>query len=310
MTITAEKSAMPAALDARRFEIEGRSGRLSYYCAGPQATADAGPMLLVHSINAAAGAHEVRPLFEHYARQRPVYAVDLPGYGFSDRSAREYSPRLMTDAVHDMIDTIHRDLGDVAVDALAVSLSCEFLSRAATEDPASFRTLALVSPTGFNRDEPLAGEAGSTRGKAWLYRLLTLPILGSALFRLLASPPSVRFFLRKTWGSKAIDEQMFDAACISAEQPGASRAPFFFLSGYLFSADIFAIYSALSQPVWMSHGTRGDFTDYRLKKRFASRPDWHIRSFDAGALPYFEHLRDFCEAYDAFLDTRGRTSDG
>jgi hypothetical protein len=35
------------------------------------------------------------------------------------------------------------------VDALAVSLGCEFLARAAAEQPAHWGRLALVSPTGF-----------------------------------------------------------------------------------------------------------------------------------------------------------------
>jgi pimeloyl-ACP methyl ester carboxylesterase len=57
------------------------AGRLSYYVSG-----HGPPLLLVHSINAAGSAYEVKPLYEHYARSRTVYALDLPGFGFSDRS--------------------------------------------------------------------------------------------------------------------------------------------------------------------------------------------------------------------------------
>ncbi|MCB1671024.1 MAG: alpha/beta fold hydrolase [Gammaproteobacteria bacterium] len=307
--MTVAKEAMPPALDARRREVAGHTGLLSYYYRAPESLLDSRPLLLLHSINAAASAHEMRPLFEHYARFRPVYALDLPGYGFSERSARRYTPRLMTDAVHDVLQVIQQDCGEVAVDALAVSLSCEFLARAARESPADFQTLALVSPTGFNRSEPQQAPPGTTRGIPWLYRVVTAPVLGNVLFRLLASPPSVRFFLRKTWGSKDIDAEMAEYACRTAKQPGASHAPFYFLSGYLFSADIYAVYSALSQPVWMVHGTRGDFTDYRLEKHFESRSNWHLRCFESGALPYFEKLQDFCLAYDEFLHVHGSKSD-
>ena len=41
---------------------------------------DTRPLLLLHSINASASAYEVKPLFEHYRQQRPVYAPDLPGF--------------------------------------------------------------------------------------------------------------------------------------------------------------------------------------------------------------------------------------
>ena len=121
----------------------------------------------MHSVNAAASAAEVRPLFEHYARAaRTVFALDLPGYGFSDRSDRAYTPRLMTDALHAALAQIDAALRPAPVDALAVSLGCEFLARAAAEAPARFRSLALVSPTGFNGNARRRGPPGSTRGRA------------------------------------------------------------------------------------------------------------------------------------------------
>ena len=42
-------------------------------------------------------------------------------------------------------------------------------------------------------------------------------------------------------------------------------AVFYFLSGFLFSADAFELYEGLYQPVWIAYGVRGDFTDYRVE---------------------------------------------
>ena len=50
------------------------------------------PLLLLHSMNAAPSSMEMKPLFEHYRQQRPVYAPDLPGFGQSERADRSYSP--------------------------------------------------------------------------------------------------------------------------------------------------------------------------------------------------------------------------
>ena len=141
-----------------------------------EGTAAMVPMLLVHSVNAAASAYEIRPLHEHFAASRPVYSLDLPGYGFSERRPGEYTPRQMTDALHAVVALIRRDHGAVAVDALALSLSSEFLARAAVEDPAAFRSLALVSPTGFSGPRRRYGPPGGTRaatGRAaprWAFR--------------------------------------------------------------------------------------------------------------------------------------------
>jgi hypothetical protein len=204
--------------------------------------------------------------------------------------------------VHDVLREIARDFEGVAVDALAVSLSCEFLARAAFEAPSSFHTLALVSPTGFNRSSPKIGAPGATRGNLPLHRLLTLPGFGSSLFRLLTSRKSVRYFLQKTWGSKTVDQDMLEYSYLTAHQPGAQHAPFYFLSGFLFSADINSIYTSLELPVWMSHGVRGDFTDYRLKSFFQQRNNWSFKEFDSGALPYFEIPTQFQQAYEAFMN--------
>jgi hypothetical protein len=56
-----------------------------------------------------------------------------------------------------------------------------------------------------------------------------------------------------------------------------------------------------TQPVWMSHGVRGDFVDYRGKARFATHANWQFTIFDSGALPYFEYPQDFAEKMLAFM---------
>ncbi len=282
--------------------MDTASGRLSYYFGGPDADVAAPPLLLVHSVNAAAAAHEVRSLYEHYRSDRSVYAIDLPGYGFSERAEGLYIPRTMTDALHALIERMGSTHGGAPVDVVALSLSCEFAARAATERPETIRSLAFVAPTGFNRERPFRGEPGATRGRPRLYRALRHPIWSRALFNALTCRPSVRYFLEKTWGSKAIDEQVFDYSWRTAREPGAHYAPYSFLSGFLFSADISRIHEQLRHPVWMVHGVRGDFTDYRLKRRYLGRPNWRIEVFDTGAMPHFESPAEFTGSYDAFLE--------
>ena len=284
--------ALPDALAGERFEFDG----ISCYTAGRGA-----PLLLVHSVNAAASAAEVRPLYEHAAATRTVFALDLPGYGFSDRSDRAYTPRLMTDALHAVAAQIRKRCGPVPLDALAVSLGCEFLARAAAEQPAHWGRIALVSPTGFLGKTPRRGPPGSTRGLPWLHRLLSNPRWAQALFRGLTRPGVVRYFLNRTWGSKHIDEAMWAYAVLTARQPGAHHAPLHFLSAGLFSADIHTVYDALRGPVWACHGVRGDFTDYRGMALVAACAGWQRTVYPTGALPYFEVPEAFHADFEHFL---------
>lgn len=289
---------LPPPVPGERVDIDSPSGRLCAWVSGSGA-----PLLLVHSVNAAASAAEVRPLVERLAGERTLWALELPGFGHSERSDRAYTPRVMTRAVLAAAEAIQARSGPAPVDALAVSLGCEFLARAAVEQPARFGRLALVSPTGLAGGRPMRGPAGTTRGSRWLYGALRGPggLWGLPLFEALTRPGVIRYFLRRTWGSRDIDEALWRHDVLTARQPGAEFAPLAFVAGWLFAADALSVYEALGQPVWMSHGTRGDFTDYRGAEALRARPNWRLSVYAAGAMPYFEQPEAFCRELLGFL---------
>jgi pimeloyl-ACP methyl ester carboxylesterase len=288
---------LPVALSGGRREQDGRAGPLSYYVAGFGA-----PVLLVHSINAAASAYEVGPIFEHLRHKHSVYAVDLPGFGFSDRSDRRYDVSLFVSAVDDMLDVIERDVGATPVDALAISLGAEFLARAAVSSPHRFRSLALVTPTGFNSGaDRLRDAPGSTREVPGLHAVLSAPLLAPILYRLLVTRPSIRYFLKQAFGSDDVDQGLLRYCYLTSHQPGARHAPLAFLAGRLFSGDIRDIYERLDRPVWLPHASRGSFKDFTGADWAKRRTNWTVQPFNTGALPHFEQAAAFNEQYERFL---------
>lgn len=299
---------MPPPLPGPRVELaDKRAGRIVLY--GEAAAASVGaapPLLLVHSVNAAATAYEMKTLFEHFRGRRAVYALDLPGFGLSDRSDRKYTPRLMTDAIHAAVREIRSRHDDAAIDLAALSLGCEFAARAANDTPNVFRSIALISPTGFDRRAAAAAQAagtGGTRAMPWLHGLLSFPLWKRGFFSALTSRASIRFFLQKTWGSKEIDEGLLEYDYITTHQPGAENAPYYFVSGYLFSRDAIDLYRNLSMPIWMAHGVRGDFVDYEQKTVVERLPNWSIDVFETGAMPHFEKPLEFIRRYETFLSS-------
>jgi pimeloyl-ACP methyl ester carboxylesterase len=300
------EAAMPAPVSGQRFDLaDTRIGRIACYGKGPQSQVDAPPpLLMVHSVNAAATAYEMKPLFDHFAGKRAVYALDLPGFGMSDRSDRKYTPRLMTDAVLALVREIQSRHGGDAIDIMALSLGCEFVARAATEMPNAFRTVALISPTGFDRRAERAAQhpgPDKTRALPWLHAFLNFPLWKSGFFSALTSRASIRYFLQKTWGSKDIDEGLLEYDYVTTHQPGAENAPYYFVSGYLFSVDAINLYRSLAMPVWMAHGVRGDFVDYEQKRVVQRLPNWSIEVFQTGAMPHFEKPAEFIAFYETFL---------
>jgi pimeloyl-ACP methyl ester carboxylesterase len=290
---------LPDPLSAERRDLTGRAGRIALWHAGHGA-----PVLLLHSINAAGSAYEIRPAFEAIVTRRRAYAPELPGFGASDRSERRYDVALYVAAVDDALDAIARDCGEVPVDVLALSLSSEFAACAALRRPQRVRTLTLVNPTGLDRrSASLRAPPGTDREVPGIHRVLSQRLWSQALFDALTSRPSVRYFLQRTWGSKSIDEGLWEYSWTTARQPGARHAPLAFLSGRLFSKDIRDVYEGLQMPVWVPHGTRGDFKDFSGADWTHSRPNWRLQPYASGALPHFEHPQTFGADFRAFLDT-------
>ena len=101
-------------------------GQLSYYSTGP---GQGRPLVLIHSINAAPSAYEMKPLFDHYRSERPVLAPDLPGFGFSDRPDIPTHPDVFVKALVEFL----RQVVVQPADLVALSLGGEFAARVASE---------------------------------------------------------------------------------------------------------------------------------------------------------------------------------
>lgn len=289
---------LPAPVSGTRCDIQGRAGRIACWSAGAGR-----PMLLVHSINAAASAYEVRPIYERLLGSRRVYAIDLPGFGASDRSPRRYDVPLYVAAIHDALERIAEECGDVPVDLVALSLSSEFAARVVHERPQRIATLTLVTPTGFDRrSAERSGAVDGTREVRGLSSALTVPLWSQALFDALVSRPSVRYFLQRTFGSKEVDDALVDYDYTTAHQPGARHAPLAFVSGRLFAGNPRALYERLTLPVWVPHGTRGDFADFDGAQWARARANWTLQPFETGAMPHFEQPEAFVASLERFLE--------
>lgn len=281
---------LPSAIEAPRESFKSHSaGAVSFY-------RDAGrggrPLLLLHSVNAAASAREVEPLFEHLRGEAPVYALDLPGFGFSERADREYSPELYAAC---LIEFAEQRIGARAggVDVAALSLSCEFVALAAARRPDLFRSLVFFSPTGFDRRH--RGGVPETAFEA-----LSGSVCAQAFFDLLVSRPSIRHFLQKSFAGR-VDTRLAAYDFLSSHQPGARHAPFAFLSGRLFTPEILSIYDRVKAPTLVIANRDGFVSFDALPEFAAAHPHWRFaRIGRAGSLPHFENLPDTAAIVDTF----------
>ena len=288
---------LPPALEAERQSPRSdTAGSLNVYV---DRSASGRPLLLIHSVNAAASAYEMRPIFEHYRGQRTVYALDLPGYGFSARNDLARTPVAYAQAI---VDVLAAQFGEAA-DVIALSLGCEFAARAALQRPDLFHSLTFISPSGFNasgagRATQRAVEQDRTESA---YRALANPVWGRALFDLIATRRSIEFFLKQSFVGPA-PQALIDYDYATAHQPGAHYTPLRFISGLLFTRNARQeLYERLTLPVLVVYD-RDAFSRFdALPEVAAAHANWQTARIEPTlGLPQFEAMPQLADALDGF----------
>ncbi|MEO0814271.1 MAG: alpha/beta hydrolase, partial [Myxococcota bacterium] len=159
----------------------------------------------------------------------------------------------------------------------------------------------FVTPTGLNRGSDALRKPGENKEIPGFSAIFEFPLWRRALFRALTAKGSIRYFLKRTYGGPDVDEAMVEYDYLSTRQPGAANAPFAFLSGRLFSRDVRLLYEKLNVPVWVPHGTRGDFRDFSGARWTEERENWRVQPFESGALVHYEQPEKFFSSFEEFL---------
>jgi pimeloyl-ACP methyl ester carboxylesterase len=264
-------TALPPAFDLPRELLSTEdAGTVNLYVSdAADANGDAPPVLLLHGVHTAASAYEMKPLVDRLAGRRRMFVPDLPGFGLSERSNRRYLPDLYTEAVLELLARI-----DQPADIVALSVSCEFAARAALVQPERVRSLSFISPTGLNgADSPmqrLNREGISPR----VHHAMSNPLWRDLLFGVLRHPLAIRRMLGQQCAGP-VNAELLAYARATACLPGARYAPFYLLSGALYSPDILRqVYAKLQLPVLVlydrAHGTSFD----ALPELCRRRPNW------------------------------------
>ncbi|WP_121742246.1 alpha/beta fold hydrolase [Natronorubrum halophilum] len=244
-------------------------------------------MLLCHGVHAGASSYEFEPLVEQLAENYHVIAVDLPGFGRSERPPLVYSATLYAEFLRDFA----ADVTDEPI-VVASSLTGSFAVEAAAES--DFEQLVLICPTAETADE-----------RPWVRTLIRTPVVGTTLFNLLATKPSLRYFYDRDgyYDSSRIDEEEVEYAWRSAHQPGARYAPASFSAGTLDpDFDLQTELAALETPTTLVWGRDADLVPLREGRSLADAADLDLVVIDyATQLPHAEHPEKFVEYLSAEL---------
>ena len=94
--------------------------------------------------------------------------------------------------------------------------------------------------------------ATAPAGMPWLHAFFEFPLWSAGVLSAADQPRRASAISCERPGARDnFDEGLAEYDYLTTHQPGAQHAPYYFVSGYLFSEDIIRIYHSLTLPVWM-----------------------------------------------------------
>ena len=240
-----------SALGGEAHFYQWKHGRVFYKTSG--ASNSGPPLVFIHGIGAGASSFMWRKNFDELSNYFRVYAIDLLGFGFSDKpAAAPYSADLYVELITDFI----REVSGYAANVIASSLGAAYAIRVADEHPELVNAMILNNPAGADALNRRPGMAGAA-----FYGLLQSPVLGTSFYNVMASERSIRDYARDNlfYDHRRVTDRLVTNLYATSHQPGAQHAIAAYLSGYL-NTDTSSPFSRLTQPVVLVWGKQDNAT--------------------------------------------------
>lgn len=222
------------------------------------------PLIFVHGVYVGASSYEWSKVYPYFADKFQVLALDLLGFGESDRSGRMLT---LPDQVQALCEFVRAKCGESRATIIANGLGAGFSTVLAAQHPELVHRLILGMPTGLV-------EFGRQRLPS-RYRWISKMPLANRLFyrRYLSTRVQIRAWL-KSFGFAdpgQINDEAVDVLANCAQQFGAERAIFEWLSRR-FNLDLEKRLAELSQPVTLIWADKAVYPPLEWAYRLQSIP--------------------------------------
>ncbi|MDB4885916.1 MAG: hypothetical protein JWN79_1354 [Gemmatimonadetes bacterium] len=256
-------------------EMMWRGHRVAYTRHG-----EGSPVLLVHGLHAGASSYEWRHTVDDLAQYHTVYALDLLGFGRSDRPALRYTGSLYQALLADVMARVVRERCAVVSSALAAAHVISLAAR----DSRSITALALIAPMGMSL---LQSESAA---QTTVSLLLDAPVVGTTVYNGMTSEANIRGFLERHFANdRLVHDDLVLSYMRSARQPGGKHAVSALVGGRL-GADVRSALRRMRQPtllLWGDQARENPVQNAHAFRVLKPDADWALIS-DAGDLPHCE----------------------
>jgi pimeloyl-ACP methyl ester carboxylesterase len=281
---------LPPASWGRGRRYVWRHGEVAYQDFG-----EGRPLLLVHSLGPGHDSEEWRAAAERLASDHRVVAVDLLGWGRSDKPALHYDGELYIRLLVDLLEDV---IGERST-LVAAGLPATYALQVTVDRPDLLSALALVTPAGIDlhADEPDLRDA-------LVHWALRFPVLGTSALNLYTSRGALAQYQRRDLAvADNADPAQLDHHYRSSHQRGTHAALAALLAGYSNHAASEAL-SRLATPLWLAWGRAATHPPIESADLWLHRaPRARLEVFEASAnLPHLEEPAAFASRLGRWLD--------
>jgi pimeloyl-ACP methyl ester carboxylesterase len=247
--------AISPAIFATRVFYSSR-GQVVYHESG-----QGGPLVFLHGVYVGASSYEWSKVYPHFAEAHQVLAVDLLGFGESERPNPALSP---ANHIRVLTELLRAKCGGERAAVIASGLSAGFVTVLAAQHPDLIHRLILLMPNGV-------ADFGRRRVPKRYGLFSRIPVVNKAFYRrYLSTRIQVRAWL-KSFGfaePEKITDEVIEVLTNCARQFGAERAILQWMSRR-FNLELEKRLGELSQPMTLIWGEKAVYPPlewgYRLQ---------------------------------------------
>jgi pimeloyl-ACP methyl ester carboxylesterase len=245
------------------------------------------PVLLLHSLSIGSSHREWMENISDLSKRYKIYAVDLPGYGYSDKPKMTYTAFTYASFVKDFIDNVIKK--DTAV--IAANGSAMFAVIAAKLFPEKINNMILISPGGIV--DKMAENSDFKRRT-----FMELPLKGTFIYNLKTSKKAIRHYISEYgfYAKEKVRDDIVDAFYFAAhsEKGNARYAYASYVTNYM-NMDIKNYLKEIKVPLTIVWGEENDMFNSSAAEIVKELVPWaKFYVFEkTKALPHMENPKEF-----------------
>jgi Predicted hydrolases or acyltransferases (alpha/beta hydrolase superfamily) len=245
------------------------------------------PIVLLHSLTIGGSHCEFRKNIEALSKKYTVYAVDLPGYGYSDKPKITYTAFTYASFINDFISQI---VGQPSM-VIASNGSGMFATIAAKLFSQNITHLTLISPNGIS--DKMAENSD------FYYRtMLELPLHGTTVYNYFSSRKIIKEFLLTDgfYAPENVDKTAIDTFYYPAHGTNSNvRYSYASYATKYMNMDINGYFQNLTMPIciiWGEELTTNPIENMDILKKLQPTAEFYIFE-NTKMFPHYENCDEF-----------------